>query len=60
MRRRIVGPYQIVKRQGRFEIHDGSVVISRHESFLSAEERAIREWLRPKGDDGDSDATLQR
>jgi len=48
MRREMIGPYQIRKRQGRFEVHDGHAVLSRHETFLAAEERAIREWLRPK------------
>jgi hypothetical protein len=32
------GPYRVLKRQGRFEVHDGREVLSQHESFLDAEE----------------------
>jgi hypothetical protein len=45
MRRTAVGPYQIVKRQGRFEVHDGSAVLSKHGNYLDAEEAALRAWL---------------
>jgi hypothetical protein len=48
MRRRAVGPYQIVRRQGRFEVRDGSAVLSRHATYLDAEDAALRAWLGPK------------
>jgi hypothetical protein len=51
MRRRTIGPYQIVKRQGRFELYDGSAVLSRHGTFADAEDDAIRRWLHKSRDD---------
>jgi hypothetical protein len=45
MRRTAVGPYQIRKRNGRFEVMDGHAVLSRHETFFDAEEAALRAWL---------------
>jgi hypothetical protein len=54
MRRAMIGPYQIRKRQGRFEIHDGSAVLSRHATYLDAEEAALRRWLhKSRNDDED-------
>jgi hypothetical protein len=51
MRRTAVGPYQIVKRQGRFKVHDGSAILSRHSTFADAEDAAIRRWLHKSRDD---------
>jgi hypothetical protein len=55
MRRTAMGPYQIVKRQGRFEVHDGHAVQCRHDSYFDAEDWALRAWLGRKGHDDESD-----
>jgi hypothetical protein len=47
----MVGPYRVLKRQGRFEVHDGRAVLSRHGNFLDAEEAALCTWLQNSHND---------
>lgn len=60
MRREMIGPYQIVKRQGRFEVHDGSAVLSQHSTFADAEDAALRRWLHKSRDDDERDPGITK
>jgi hypothetical protein len=50
-----VGPFQIVERKNQFEVRQGRSVLSRHSSFLAAEDYALRHWLAPKRKHDDED-----
>jgi hypothetical protein len=56
----MIGPYQIVKRQSRFEVHDGSAVLSRHSTFADAEDAALRRWLHKSRDDDERDPGITK
>jgi hypothetical protein len=56
MRRAMIGPYQIFERREQFEVRKGGTILSRHDTYLDAEDAALRAWLHGH-DDEERDAT---
>jgi hypothetical protein len=51
MRRTVIGPLRIVERRNQFEVRRGRAVPSKHDSYLDAEDAAIRRWLHKSHND---------
>jgi hypothetical protein len=45
MRRRAVGPYQIVERRDQFEVRKGRTILSTHDKYFDAEDDATEKQL---------------